>query len=164
MFFTKGQNWGFAPPHPQRQRERGYSHLLECLRFQMRHAGLLRLDHVMGLHRLYWIPRGFPATQGAYVSYPADELYALLSLESHRNQTALVGENLGTVPRKSMPPSIAMASAKSMSCNTHFAQPPNGLCPSLPRWRWRVSIRTICPLLRRTGAVWIWPTGPNSGC
>lgn len=98
MFFTKGQNWGFPPLHPQRIRQRRYSHMLDFLRFQMRHAGMLRIDHVMGLHRLYWIPPGFPASQGAYVTYPAQELYAILSLESHRHQTVLVGENLGTVP------------------------------------------------------------------
>ncbi|HWI58970.1 MAG TPA: 4-alpha-glucanotransferase [Bacillota bacterium] len=98
FFFTKGQNWGFAPLHPQHIRERGYHYVLQYLRFQMRHTGLLRIDHVMGLHRLFWIPPGLPASQGAYVSYPAEELHALLSLESHRHQTVLVGENLGTVP------------------------------------------------------------------
>jgi 4-alpha-glucanotransferase len=98
MFFTKGQNWGFAPLHPQRLRERGYQYLLDYLRFQMRHTGMLRVDHVMGLHRLYWVPQGFPATAGAYVTYPAGEMHAIFSLESHRHQTVLVGENLGTVP------------------------------------------------------------------
>jgi 4-alpha-glucanotransferase len=97
-FFTKGQDWGFSPLHPQRLRENRYDYMLRFLRFQMRHTGLLRIDHVMGLHRLYWIPKGSPASEGAYVSHPADEWLALLSLESHRNKTVLAGENLGTVP------------------------------------------------------------------
>jgi 4-alpha-glucanotransferase len=97
-FFTKGQDWGFPPLHPPRVREGGYRYVIDYLRFQMRHTGLLRLDHVMGLHRLWWVPRGASAADGAYVSYNADELYAILSLESHRHQTMLVGENLGTVP------------------------------------------------------------------
>ena len=97
-FFTKGQDWGFSPLHPQRIREDRYRYYLEFLRFQLRHTGLLRLDHVMGLYRLYWIPKGFPASEGAYVRYPAEELFAMLCLESHRQKTALIGENLGTVP------------------------------------------------------------------
>jgi 4-alpha-glucanotransferase len=97
-FFSKGQNWGFSPPHPRATREQGYAYLVKYLQFQMKHAGLLRIDHVMGLHRLYWVPQGFPPSQGAYVTYRPDELYAVLSLESHRHQTGLVGENLGTVP------------------------------------------------------------------
>jgi 4-alpha-glucanotransferase len=97
-FFTKGQDWGFAPLHPQALRRSRYRYYIDMLRFAMRHTGLLRLDHVMGLHRLYWVPKGFPASEGAYVSYPAEELYAILCLESQRHKTALVGENLGTVP------------------------------------------------------------------
>jgi 4-alpha-glucanotransferase len=97
-FFTKGQDWGFAPLHPQRTRELRYKYVIDYLRFQMRHTALLRIDHVMGLHRLWWVPHGYPAGAGAYVSYPADELYAILSVESHRHKTMLVGENLGTVP------------------------------------------------------------------
>jgi 4-alpha-glucanotransferase len=96
--FTQGQNWGFAPLHPQRLRQSGYRYVLDYLRFQMRHTGMLRIDHIMGLHRLFWIPPGLPTSQGAYVQYPADEMLAILSLESHRHQTILVGENLGTVP------------------------------------------------------------------
>jgi 4-alpha-glucanotransferase len=96
--FTKGQDWGFSPLHPQRLRENGYDYMLRFLRFQMRHTGMLRIDHVMGLHRLYWIPKGSPASEGAFVTHPADEWLALLSLESHRNKTVLAGENLGTVP------------------------------------------------------------------
>lgn len=98
LFFSKGQNWGFAPLHPQRIRENGYRHVLAFLRFQMRHARLLRIDHVMGLHRLYWVPHGFEAREGTYVNYPAEELHAIFSLESHRHRARLVGENLGTVP------------------------------------------------------------------
>ena len=98
MFFTKGQDWGFAPLHPRHIRENEYRYVRAFLRFQMRHTRLLRIDHVMGLHRLYWVPRGFDAEQGTYVNYPADELQAIFNLESHRNRTQLVGENLGTVP------------------------------------------------------------------
>ena len=98
MFFTKGQNWGFAPLHPERIREQRYRYVLEYLRFQMRHTELLRIDHVMQLHRLYWIPKGCSPAAGVYVSYPAEELYAIFCLESHRNKTMLVGENLGSVP------------------------------------------------------------------
>lgn len=98
MFFTKGQNWAFAPLHPRQIRESGYRYVLALLRFQMRHARMLRIDHVMGLHRLYWVPRGFAAREGTYVSYPAEELQAIFNLESHRHRTILVGENLGTVP------------------------------------------------------------------
>jgi 4-alpha-glucanotransferase len=97
-FFTKGQDWGFPPLHPGRLRQTGYRYVLEYLRFHLRHTGLLRIDHIMGLQRLYWVPAGFPPTQGAYVNYPAEELLALMSLESHRHETVLVGENLGTVP------------------------------------------------------------------
>ncbi len=96
--WTHGQNWGFPPLHPERVREQGYRYLIACLRHQMRSAVMLRIDHVLGLHRLFWIPRGAPQGEGAYVHYRAEELYALLCLESHRERAAIVGENLGTVP------------------------------------------------------------------
>lgn len=97
-FFTKGQNWGFPPLNPERLRRQGYRYFILALRNHLRHARVLRLDHVMGLHRLYWIPHGFPATDGTYVRYPMDELCAILTLESHRFRAGIVGENLGTVP------------------------------------------------------------------
>jgi 4-alpha-glucanotransferase len=97
-FFTKGQNWGFPPLRPDRQREHGYDHLIACLRHHLEAAGMLRIDHVMQLHRLFWIPQGMEAKDGVYIRYPADELYAVLTLESHRHQAMIVGENLGTVP------------------------------------------------------------------
>jgi 4-alpha-glucanotransferase len=80
-FFTTGQNWGFAPVHPERIRADGYRHYIQCLRHHMRYARVLRIDHVMNLHRLYWIPPGFEATDGAYVGCRADEFYAVLALE-----------------------------------------------------------------------------------
>ena len=97
-FFTKGQDWGFPPLRPDRLRERGYDYLIASLRHHLRHAGVLRLDHVMQLHRLFWVPRGLGPAGGVYVRYPHEELYAVLSLESHRHQALIVGENLGTVP------------------------------------------------------------------
>jgi 4-alpha-glucanotransferase len=98
-FFTKGQNWGFPPPHPEAMREQGYRYFIACLRHHLQHAGILRVDHVMGLHRLYWIPRGMEPREGVYVHYPSEEIYAVLSVESHRHRALIVGEDLGTVPR-----------------------------------------------------------------
>jgi 4-alpha-glucanotransferase len=99
IIFTGGQNWGFPPLHPDPRRQPGYRYYVDCLRQQLRLAGLVRVDHVMGLHRLFWIPKGYDPTHGAYVRYPAEDLYAILCLESHRHQSVIAGENLGTVPR-----------------------------------------------------------------
>jgi 4-alpha-glucanotransferase len=98
LFLSGGQDWGFPPLHPQRIREDGYAYPRAVVSNLLRHASALRLDHVMGLHRLYWIPRGAGARHGAYVGYRADEWYALLSIEAHRAGAAIVGEDLGTVP------------------------------------------------------------------
>jgi 4-alpha-glucanotransferase len=98
MFFTSGQDWVFHPIHPEAARDQEYRYPIACMRHMFRHAGLLRIDHVMGLHRSYWIPRGLPASDGVYVRYPADELYAILVLEADRAGATLVGEDLGIVP------------------------------------------------------------------
>jgi len=97
-FFTQGQDWGFPPMHPVRSREEGYHYYRACLQHQFRHAGILRIDHVMGLHRFFCVPTGMTPGEGTYVRYPAEEMYAVLSLESHRHGVRLVGEDLGTVP------------------------------------------------------------------
>lgn len=96
--FTGGQNWGAPPPHPEKMRENGYRYVIESLRSIMRYAGVLRFDHVMSLHRLYWIPRGLPPDEGVYVRYATEENFAILAIESHRHRTTVVGEDLGTVP------------------------------------------------------------------
>ncbi|HSL09884.1 MAG TPA: 4-alpha-glucanotransferase, partial [Actinomycetota bacterium] len=98
MFFTGGQDWGFPPMHPERSREDGYGYAVACIRQLLRSASVLRIDHVMGLHRLYWIPRGLPPTAGAYVRSRPDEWYAILNLEATRAGAIVVGEDLGTVP------------------------------------------------------------------
>jgi 4-alpha-glucanotransferase len=96
--FTKGQNWGFPPMNPEAMRLNRYQYFIAFLRNHFQYAKLLRIDHVMGLHRLYWIPAELSGEKGVYVEYPADELWAILCLESHRYQAGVVGENLGTVP------------------------------------------------------------------
>jgi 4-alpha-glucanotransferase len=93
-----GQNWGLAPINPRALRRRGFAPVIAALRANMRHAGVLRIDHVMSLQRLYWIPNGLPATKGAYVNYPFSDLLRLVALESRRHGCAIVGEDLGTVP------------------------------------------------------------------
>ena len=97
--FIGGQDWGFRPLSPERLRASGYTYFIEAIRHHLRHARMLRLDHVMSLFRLYWIPAGLSAKDGVYVQYPADELLAVLLTESARHGAAIVGEDLGTVPR-----------------------------------------------------------------
>jgi 4-alpha-glucanotransferase len=104
-FFTKGQNWGFRPLHPERSRLEHHTYFRQILAHLTSHSDLMRIDHVMSLHRLYWVPAGFSAEDGVYVHYPREELFAILALESHRQKCVIVGEDLGTVPtivRKSM--------------------------------------------------------------
>jgi 4-alpha-glucanotransferase len=98
FFFREGQDWGFPPLHPEAIRDNGYHYVRAVLARALRHASYLRIDHVMGLQRLYVIPEGFDARHGAYVSYHADEMHALVSLEAHRAGSVIVGEDLGTVP------------------------------------------------------------------
>ncbi len=97
-FFLGGQDWGLAPLHPGRLREDGHAYPIACARALCRHAAAARIDHVMGLHRTFWVPHGLPATEGVYVRYPFEELYAVLCIESHRGRTRVVGEDMGTVP------------------------------------------------------------------
>jgi 4-alpha-glucanotransferase len=96
--FLGGQDWGLPAVIPQRARRDGHQAFIKAIRHQLSVAGLLRIDHVMGLHRIWWVPHGLSATQGAYVMQPTEEMMAIVCLESHRAGAAVVGENLGTVP------------------------------------------------------------------
>ena len=96
--FPSGQDWGFKPVLPAESRREGHQYLAASIAQQASLAGVLRVDHIMAWTRLYWIPQGFGLHEGTYVSYPADELFAILTLESQRHRCEIVGENLGTVP------------------------------------------------------------------
>ncbi|MBS0453822.1 MAG: malto-oligosyltrehalose synthase [Proteobacteria bacterium] len=94
----QGQDWGLLPLRPDRLATGGFAPFIEALRANMRGAGALRIDHVMMLMRLFWIPAGAKATDGAYLRYPHEALFAILALESRRHRCMVVGEDLGTVP------------------------------------------------------------------
>lgn len=94
---TRGQNWGMAPPHPWRQRAAGYEYFVRIVRAAMQGSAGVRVDHVLGLFRLWFVPEGGEPSAGAYVRYPVDDLLAILALESHRAGVPVIGEDLGTV-------------------------------------------------------------------
>ena len=93
-----GQNWGLPPMDPRELVEQGYQPIIDLFSSNMNGTGALRIDHVMALLRLWWVNRGDNAKDGGYVYYPVDDLLAILALESHRHQSLVIGEDLGTVP------------------------------------------------------------------
>ncbi|MEN6543370.1 4-alpha-glucanotransferase, partial [Parvibaculum sp.] len=111
-FNALGQEWGVVPMNPWVLRDTAYGDFIALLRANMRHAGALRIDHIMGLQHAFWVPRGAPPSAGAYVSYPLEDLLGILALESHRNECLIVGEALGTVPEGFRP---RMAEANVLS-------------------------------------------------
>ncbi|MCE9607622.1 MAG: 4-alpha-glucanotransferase [Planctomycetia bacterium] len=133
VVFRNGQDWGFPPMHPTGIRNQRYRYIIAYLRHQLRHAGMLRIDHMPVFHRLFWVPEGMTAHDGVYVRYPAEELYAVFSLESHRHRTLLVGEDLGTVPPE-VPSSMQRHNVQGMFVAQYALQPnPWHPLPDAPR-------------------------------
>lgn len=97
-FSAEGQVWGLPPPVPHLMGRGGYADFAHLLQTNMRHAAGLRIDHALGLSRLYWVPDGARGADGTYVNYPFDDLLGQIALESHRARALVIGEDLGTVP------------------------------------------------------------------
>jgi 4-alpha-glucanotransferase len=97
-FNPRGQDWGLPPYSPRALRAKGYQPFIDLLRANMPEGGALRMDHVMALSRLWWIPQGEKPERGGYVHYPFGELLAVLAAESRRARCLVIGEDLGTVP------------------------------------------------------------------
>jgi 4-alpha-glucanotransferase len=96
-FFAAGQKWGFPPLHPERIRESGYRYLIQAYRSALSFARAIRIDHVLGLNRMFWVPPGGSASDGVYVRYRQDELHAVIAIEAARAGAVVIGEDLGTV-------------------------------------------------------------------
>ncbi|MBW0008926.1 MAG: 4-alpha-glucanotransferase, partial [Pseudonocardiales bacterium] len=96
-FNQQGQDWGLAPWRPDRLAATGYAAYRDMLRAVLAHADGLRIDHVAGLWRLWWVPPGASPAQGTYVYYKAEAMLAALALEAHRSGAVVIGEDLGTV-------------------------------------------------------------------
>ncbi len=96
-FSINGQNWGFPPMMPEKLKESGYELFIHTIRQNMKHAGALRIDHALGLFRMFWIPSGLSPKEGAYVTYPAEDLLRIIALESVRSKVVVVAEDLGTL-------------------------------------------------------------------
>lgn len=125
-----GQDWGICAFSPEGLRRNGYRAFIEMLRANLAHAGGLRIDHVMGLRRLWLIPRGARPSEGAYLNYPLDDLLRLLALESARHQAIILGEDLGTVP-EGLRERLADKAVLGMRVLPFEQQPPGRFTPIL---------------------------------
>ncbi|QIM66031.1 4-alpha-glucanotransferase [Mannheimia granulomatis] len=98
MLGPNGQNWGLSPMHPHILKSRGYQPFIDLLRANMKHCGALRIDHILGFARMWWVANGDSAKEGIYVRYPLEDMLSILALESQRHQCLIIAEALGTVP------------------------------------------------------------------
>jgi 4-alpha-glucanotransferase len=96
-FSPNGQNWGFPPLNPEKLRESAYELFIQTMRNNMKYGGALRIDHALGMFRLFWIPHGMLPKEGTYVNFPAEDLLRIIALESVRNKTIVIAEDLGTI-------------------------------------------------------------------
>ena len=95
---TLGQDWGLTPINPVALKQQGYLPLVKALRSNMQYAGALRIDHILGLMRQYWVAPGMKADEGVYITFPLEDILRIIALESRREQCVVIGEDLGTVP------------------------------------------------------------------
>ncbi len=138
-FNQQGQDWGLPPWRPDRLAELGYLPFRDVLRGVLRHAGGLRIDHIMGLFRLWWVPAGATAAAGTYVSYDADAMLAVLALEASRAGALVVGEDLGTVEERVR---TSLAEAGVLGSSVLWFETDGGAF--LPPERWReLSLATV---------------------
>ncbi len=131
-FSSHGQIWSLPPPDPVAMRGDGFSAFNGLLVANMRHAGALRIDHVMGLRRLFVIPDGAGAIDGAYVTYPMEDLLAQVALQSQRAKCLVVGEDLGTVPEGM---SEALAASNILSYKVLWFERRDGHIRPPAEWR-----------------------------
>ncbi len=97
-YSADGQSWGLTTFSPRGLSVSGFAPFIETLRASLRYAGGIRIDHVMGMSRLWLVPDGATAREGAYVTFPSETLFRLIALESHRHNAIVIGEDLGTLP------------------------------------------------------------------
>ncbi len=145
--FQLGQDWGFPAFHPFRHRAEGYNYFRKSLRAHLKFCKILRLDHVMGLYRVYIIPKGFNGREGVYLRFPPEDLFAIVILEAQRAQADFVGENLGTVPplvdwtlrERHLNGMFVLQNEAALKASVVFeSAPPNAMCSfnthDMPMW------------------------------
>ena len=148
-FFIGGQNWGIPPLHPEGIRDGEFAYITATFRHLLRHASVVRIDHVMGLERCFVVPDGADATDGAYLRYPSAELRAIAAIEAERAGVTLVGEDLGTVAPETRSAMRRDGMLRSAVYQFEALCGPSRL-RSLHRVRWRASAPTTCRASRRS--------------